>query len=82
MVERNLAKVDVIGSNPIFRSTPISEVVYHAYLSSRYQGFESPMGGRPYTYSVLCVGSIDKLIEISFNRYFLWRESGWSREQS
>ena len=27
VVERNLAKVDVVGSNPIFRSRPYSEVV-------------------------------------------------------
>ena len=43
VVERNLAKVDVIGSNPIIRSKwPYSEVVYHAYLSSRNPGFEFP----------------------------------------
>ena len=62
LVERNLAKVDVIGSNPIFRSIwPLNSAVRVSACLAESQGFKSPRGRRPYTFSVLYVGSIDKL---------------------
>ncbi len=62
VVERNLAKVDVIGSNPIFRSIwPLNSAVRVSACLAESQGFKSPRGRRPYTFSVLYVGSIDKL---------------------
>ena len=48
MVERNLAKVDVSGSNPLFRSSPLSSAVEHL-VYTEIVGGSIPSAGIPTT---------------------------------
>ena len=57
MVERNLAKVDVVGSNPIIRSqnkNGASSDVPFLFCMLMYKGFELATSGQTATLHIFC----------------------------